>query len=80
MEPRSGTYVHVIDLIDAHLLALGKLDRPLGAYNLGSREGFSVRQIVEAVERVTGQQVPVQEAPRRAGDPPVLIADSTPCP
>jgi UDP-glucose 4-epimerase len=70
-------YVHVVDLVDAHLLALDKLDCSLGAFNLGSRDGFSVRQIVDAVERVTGRKLPVLEAPRRAGDPPVLIADST---
>lgn len=70
-------YVHVIDLIDAHLLALDKLEATLGAFNLGSRAGFSVRQIIEAVERVTGRALPVVEGPRRAGDPPVLIADST---
>ncbi|HEV2527911.1 MAG TPA: UDP-glucose 4-epimerase GalE [Thermomicrobiales bacterium] len=73
-------YVHVEDLIDAHLLALAKLEaggEALGAYNLGSRDGFSVRQVIEAVERVTGQKVPVEENPRRAGDPAALIADST---
>jgi UDP-glucose 4-epimerase len=70
-------YVHVIDLAEAHLLALDKLDRPLGAYNLGSRDGFSVRQIVEAVERVTGRALPVEYGPRREGDPPILIADSS---
>ena len=70
-------YVHVVDLVDAHLLALDRLDNSLGAFNLGSRDGFSVRQIVEAVERVTGRILPVKEAPRREGDPPVLIADST---
>jgi len=70
-------YVHVVDLADAHLLALDRLDRTLGAFNLGSKDGFSVRQLVDAVERVTGLQLPVEEASRRAGDPPVLIADST---
>jgi UDP-glucose 4-epimerase len=70
-------YVHVVDLVDAHLLALDRLGCTLGAFNLGSRDGFSVRQLVEAVERVTGRKLPVEEAPRRAGDPPVLIADST---
>lgn len=70
-------YVHVIDLVDAHLLALDRLDRSLGAFNLGSREGFSVRQIVNAVEAVTGRTLPVVESPRRAGDPPILIGDST---
>jgi UDP-glucose 4-epimerase len=70
-------YVHVVDLVEAHLLALDKLDRGLGALNLGTRDGFSVRQIVEAVERVTGRTLPTEYAPRREGDPPVLIADSS---
>jgi UDP-glucose 4-epimerase len=70
-------YVHVVDLVDAHLLALDRLDNSLGEFNLGSRDGFSVRQIVGAVERVTGRTLPVKEGPRREGDPPVLIADST---
>jgi UDP-glucose 4-epimerase len=70
-------YVHVVDLVEAHLLALDRLDQGLGAFNLGTRGGFSVRQIVEAVERVTGRSLPVEYAPRREGDPPVLIADST---
>jgi UDP-glucose 4-epimerase len=70
-------YVHVVDLVDAHLLALDRLDHTLGAFNLGSRDGFSVRQLIKAVERVTGRTLAVEDAPRRAGDPPVLIADST---
>jgi UDP-glucose 4-epimerase len=70
-------YVHVVDLVDAHLCALDRLECTLGAFNLGSRDGFSVRHLVEAVERVTGEKLPVEDAPRRAGDPPVLIADST---
>jgi UDP-glucose 4-epimerase len=70
-------YVHVVDLAEAHLLALDKLEHDLGAFNLGSRDGFSVRQIVEAVERVTGRTLPVELAPRREGDPPMLIADSS---
>ena len=70
-------YVHVVDLVDAHLLALERLDRSLGPINLGTKGGFSVRQIVEAVERVTGRSLPVAYGPRRAGDPPALVADST---
>ena len=70
-------YVHVVDLVDAHLLALERLDRSLGTINLGTKGGFSVRQIVEAVERVTGRSLPVAYGPRRAGDPPALVADST---
>lgn len=74
-------YVHVEDLVDAHLLALDRLCQanaePLGAFNLGTRDGFSVREVIAAVERVTGLDVPRVESPRRPGDPPVLIADST---
>ncbi|HEV2109085.1 MAG TPA: UDP-glucose 4-epimerase GalE [Thermomicrobiales bacterium] len=70
-------YVHVVDLVEAHLLALSRLGRSLGPVNLGTRDGFSVRQVIDAVERVTGRPVPVEVAPRRAGDPPALIADST---
>ena len=70
-------YVHVVDLADAHLSALERLDRSLGPINLGTKGGFSVRQIVEAVERVTGRALPVRYEPRRAGDPPALVADSS---
>jgi len=70
-------YVHVIDLVDAHLRALDRLDEPLGAMNLGTRDGVSVRQIVESVERVTGRALPVRIEPRREGDPPSLVADSS---
>jgi len=70
-------YVHVVDLAEAHLLALDKLDRGLGVLNLGTRDGFSVKQIVDAVERVTGRFLPIDCAPRREGDAPALVADST---
>ena len=70
-------YVHVIDLVDAHIAALGCLDRPLGAMNLGTASGFSVREIVDAVERVTGRELPVTYGPRREGDPATLVADSS---
>lgn len=70
-------YVHVVDLADAHILALERLDQTLGPINLGTRDGFSVRQIVAAVERVTGRELPIEYAPRRAGDPPALVADSS---
>ncbi len=69
-------YVHVVDLVDAHIASLGALDVTLGPMNLGTRDGLSVRQVIEAVERVTGKTVPVEEAPRRPGDPPTLIADA----
>lgn len=70
-------YVHVLDLADAHILALSKLDRSLGAFNLGTKGGFSVRQLVDEVERITGKELPVETGPRRPGDPPILVADST---
>ncbi|MGB7437692.1 MAG: UDP-glucose 4-epimerase GalE [Candidatus Acidiferrum sp.] len=70
-------YIHVSDLAEAHLLALealngcGKL-----IYNLGNGQGFTVRQVIEGVRRVTGREIPVVESPRREGDPAVLIASS----
>jgi UDP-glucose 4-epimerase len=69
-------YVHVVDLADAHLLALDRIDGNVGAINLGSRGGYSVRQIIDAVESVTGRKLPVTYGPRREGDPPTLVADA----
>ena len=70
-------YIHVSDLAAAHLLALDALDRAGKLiYNLGSGQGFSVRQVIEGVRRITGHAIPVVESPRRAGDPAVLIASS----
>ncbi len=74
-------YIHVIDLARAHILALEALGRtddnsaPL-VYNLGNGQGFSVREVVEVARAVSGHAIPVIEAPRRAGDPAVLIASS----
>lgn len=72
-------YIHVNDLARAHLLALDYLSkgRPSIQMNCGYGHGFSVREVVEAAKRVTGIAFKVEEAPRRAGDPPALIADST---
>lgn len=70
-------YVHVVDLVDAHIAAIERLDEPLGAINLGTAKGFSVQQIVDAVQEITGRELPVSFGPRREGDPAVLIADST---
>jgi UDP-glucose 4-epimerase len=70
-------YIHVDDLAEAHLLALEKLGP--GAelrYNLGIGRGYSVREVVQTVEQVTGKTVTVKEGPRRPGDPPVLVASS----
>jgi len=71
-------YIHVVDVADAHLRALRHLqeNRESRAFNLGAGRGVSVRQMVEAVRCVTGRDVPTLDAPRRAGDPPVLIASS----
>jgi len=72
-------YIHVQDLADAHLLALDWLMQGKGsvAFNLGNGSGFSIREVIRAVEAVTGQRVAVQDLPRRPGDPAVLVADST---
>lgn len=71
-------YVHVLDLAQAHVLAVESL-RPgdARAYNLGSGAGYSVRQVIETCRAVTGRDVQETVAPRRAGDPPVLVADSS---
>ena len=70
-------YIHVCDLADAHLLALEKLQPGQQMhYNLGIGRGYSVREVIAAVEAVTGKKVPIKEGPRRAGDPPVLVASS----
>jgi UDP-glucose 4-epimerase len=70
-------FIHVDDLASAHLLALQGLESHEKLIcNLGSGEGFSVRQIVDLARKVTGHPIPVREMPRRAGDPAVLIASS----
>lgn len=70
-------YIHVDDLAEAHLLALEKLQPGQQMrYNLGTGVGNSVREVLDAVQRVGGKAVPVVESPRRAGDPPVLVASS----
>jgi UDP-glucose 4-epimerase len=72
-------YVHVTDLAEAHRLALHAMERgslEAGAFNLGNGEGFSVREVVTTVGRVCGSPPPTDRAPRRAGDPAVLVASS----
>ena len=74
-------YVHVADLADAHLLALAALESAEAAdhrliYNLGNGAGFSVREVIDSVRRVTGHPIPVEVQPRRPGDPAFLIATS----
>lgn len=72
-------YIHVTDLAEAHLLALDALKGGAGSntYNVGYGRGLSVRQVINGVEKVTGQTLPARESPRRAGDPPTLISDPT---
>ena len=69
-------YVHVADIAEAHVRALDAPAPGDGArvYNLGTGTPHSVREVIRSVERVTGRRVPVEAAPRRAGDPPVLFA------
>ena len=70
-------YIHVADLAEAHLLALEALEeRDRMIYNLGNGRGFTVREVVESARRVTGHAIPIEELPRRPGDPAVLIASS----
>jgi len=72
-------YIHVVDLAQAHILALHALAKghPSSIYNLGcGGEGYSVKQVIDCARRVTGKEIPVTKGPRRAGDPAVLIASS----
>ena len=72
-------YIHVADLADAHLLALEHLRRGGASQflNLGTGTGFSVLEVIETARRITGRDVPHQVGPRRAGDPPRLVADAS---
>ena len=71
-------YVHINDLAAGHMLALEHMEKHPGAhrYNLGSDMGFSVKQVVEAARRITGKPIATKVGPRRAGDPPTLVASS----
>ncbi len=72
-------YIHILDLAEAHWLALEYLDRggATTAFNLGNGAGYSVEEVIRTVARVTGKQVPVVDGPRRDGDPAQLVADSS---
>jgi UDP-glucose 4-epimerase len=69
-------YIHVLDLAEAHVLALQALEQGNRVYNLGNGEGFSVRQVIETARAVTGEVIPEQMGQRRAGDPARLVASS----
>ncbi len=65
-------YIHIADLAQAHIRALAP--GPVGFFNLGNGEGFSVREVISVCERISGQRITALEKPRRAGDPPKLVA------
>ena len=71
-------YIHVMDLADAHILALKRLNNggDSAIFNLGNGEGFSVKQVIEVARKVTGHAIPAVVSPRRAGDPAKLVATS----
>lgn len=71
-------YIHVSDLADAHVLAVGRLREGADSsvYNLGNGQGFSVKQVIDIAREVTGRDIPSVVEPRRAGDPAVLVASS----
>jgi UDP-glucose 4-epimerase len=77
---RDGTcvrdYIHVIDLAQAHILALGALDGGSRFYNLGNGEGFTVKEVIDTAREITGRTIRAEAAPRRAGDPAMLVAAS----
>jgi dTDP-D-glucose 4,6-dehydratase len=71
-------YVHIVDIASAHLAALGYLASggQSDSFNLGTGHGYSVKQVIEVAREVTGHPIPAEEAPRRAGDPPCLVASA----
>jgi len=71
-------YIHVMDLVDAHILAIEKLRKTgeSGTYNLGNGNGFSVKEVIETARKVTGKEILEKVSPRRAGDPAKLVASS----
>jgi UDP-glucose-4-epimerase GalE len=70
-------YIHITDLVSAHLLALNALENKESMlYNLGNGAGYSVREVIDTARKVTGHPIPAVEAPRRPGDAPRLVASS----
>ncbi|MCS7064202.1 MAG: UDP-glucose 4-epimerase GalE [Methylacidiphilales bacterium] len=67
-------FIHIIDLAQAHILALNRTQS--AAYNVGTGEGYSVRQVIEVARKITGHPIPVQICPPRPGDPPRLVASA----
>jgi UDP-glucose 4-epimerase len=77
---RDGTcvrdYIHVVDLAQAHILALDALEAGSRTYNLGNGQGYTVREVIETARQVTGHSIPTVDGPRRPGDPASLVASS----
>ncbi len=69
-------YIHVLDLAQAHILALRALEGGSRTYNLGNGQGYTVRQVIETARQVTRHPIPSEDGPRRPGDPPILVAGS----
>ncbi len=68
-------YIHVLDIADSHVRALEEIDRVSGeAFNVGNSRGFSILEVIDAAERITGRKIPRKLGPRRPGDPAVLVA------
>ena len=68
-------YIHVLDIADSHVRALEEIDRVTGeAFNVGNSRGFSILEVIDAAERITGRKIPRKLGPRRPGDPAVLVA------
>ncbi|HUW96951.1 MAG TPA: UDP-glucose 4-epimerase GalE [Anaerolineae bacterium] len=78
---RDGTcvrdYIHVVDLAQAHVLALDALDESSRVYNLGNGQGFTVQEVIATAREVTGHPIPARTTPRRPGDPATLVASSS---
>lgn len=70
-------YIHVTDIADAHVRVLHRIGDRSVTYNIGNGQGYSNLEVIQSVERVSGRKVPWEAAPRREGDPPHLVADST---
>jgi UDP-glucose 4-epimerase len=69
-------YIHVLDLAQAHILAMEKRHDQATNFNLGNGKGYSVQEVIDVARRVTGHPIPAEVAPRRPGDPPVLVGAS----
>jgi UDP-glucose 4-epimerase len=68
-------YIHVLDIADSHVRALEEIDKVAGeAFNVGNSRGYSIFEVLDAVERITGKKIPRKLSPRRPGDPAVLVA------